>query len=180
MHANIPFRIADNWYFVDFTHELRQTYEPASPYVLSHRLLDAEHSRVHQEDVERLQDSRFLTLLFDGWEDMLRRSLYGSVAAEVKQFPIVLGLDELTGLRGNVPTLVQTTEKATENMGVGDMKKFIAITTDNPTTMQAYRKAMQKKHPWLLVQISLHRGIAIVLTAFYDSYLLVSFMDSTP
>lgn len=111
---------------------------------------------------------------------MLRRSLYGSVAAEVKQFPIVLGLDELTGLRGNVPTLVQTTEKATENMGVGDMKKFIAITTDNPTTMQAYRKAMQKKHPWLLVQISLHRGIAIVLTAFYDSYLLVSFMDSTP
>ena len=126
-------------------------YIPASPYVLSHCILDKEHARVHLEDVEYLQSRKFLTYLFDGWEDSLRRSLYGSVAAEVKQFPIILSLDNMTGKRGNVPTLVEMMEKATNSMDIGDMRNFVAVTTDNPTTMQAYRCKLQEKYWWLLV-----------------------------
>ena len=151
IHANASFRTSGNWYFVDFVREIRPSYIPASPYVLSHRLLDAENVRVQMEEIKRLENRPFLTLLFDGWEDLLKRSLYGSIAAEVKQHPIVLSLDDLTGQRGNVPTLLETTRRATSAMNVGDMKKFIAVTTDNPTSMQAYRRELQKLYPWLLV-----------------------------
>ena len=151
VHANAPFRTSSNWYFQDFLSELRPCFVPSSPYVLSHRILDKESARVHLTDVGRLKERRFLTYLFDGWEDALKRSLYGSVAAEVKQLPIVLGLNDMTGQRGNVPTLLDTTQKAVDAMDVGDMLNFIAVTTDNPTMMQAYRRELQNKYYWLLV-----------------------------
>lgn len=151
VHSNASFRTSSDWYFVDFVRDIRPSYTPASPYVLSHTLLDAESARVQTEEIERLKKRTFLTLLFDGWEDLLKRSLYGSIAAEVKQHPIVLSLDDLTGQRGNVRTLLETTHRATSAMDLGDMKKFIAATTDNPTPMQAYRRELQKLYPWLLV-----------------------------
>ena len=154
VHANASFHTSNNWYFVDFVREIRPSYGPASPYVLSHRLLDAESVRVWEEETKRLESRNFLTFLFDGWEDSLKRSLYGSVAAEVKQHPTVLSLDDLTGKRGNVATLIETTRRATSTMALSDMKKFIAVTTDNPTTMQAYRRELNKLFPWLLVCIS--------------------------
>ena len=47
-----------------------------------------------------------LTLLFDGWEDKLERSLYGTVAAGIGEFLTVFNLKELTGLCGTVDTYV--------------------------------------------------------------------------
>lgn len=153
MHGNLPFLSSSNWYFTDFVHELCPSYSPSSPYVLSHTILDSEHTQVHLEDMERLSSRHRLTLLLDGWEDLLRWSLYGSVAAEVNQPPIVLSLDDLTGKQGNFDTLLGVTQGAFDRMQL-DPKKFVACTTDNPTTMCAYRQRLQKKFPWLLVCIT--------------------------
>jgi hypothetical protein len=62
--------------------------------------MDAEAARAQVEDMTRLKARKCLTLLFDGWEDKLQRSLYGTVAAEHGEPPSVLSLDELTGSRG--------------------------------------------------------------------------------
>ncbi|KAG1735804.1 hypothetical protein EDB19DRAFT_1830154 [Suillus lakei] len=62
------------------------------------RLLDSEAARVKLEEVDRPKGRRLLTLLLNGWEDMLRRSLYGSLAAEVKQHPIILALEDMMGV----------------------------------------------------------------------------------
>ena len=114
--------------------------------------MDSEYSDVQLKETQELEARSNQTYLFDGWEDMLKRSLYGSVAAHVKQPSIVLGLEDLTGKRGDVDTLIKTTENAAAGMGLGDMKKFIAVTTDNPTTMRAFRRELQKKYWWLLVR----------------------------
>ncbi|KAJ6566450.1 hypothetical protein B0H19DRAFT_1209599 [Mycena capillaripes] len=49
----------------------------SNPYLQS--LLLAENSRVHLEEVERLKSRKRATLLLDGYEDSLRRSLYGTI-----------------------------------------------------------------------------------------------------
>jgi hypothetical protein len=59
--------------------------------------MDSEYARVQTEEIGRLKQRKRLTLFFDGWEDKLHRSLYGTVAIEIGQYPTVLSLDELTG-----------------------------------------------------------------------------------
>jgi len=84
-------------------------------------------------------------MLFDGWEDILRRSLYGNVAAEVKKPSVVLGLQDLTGHRGSADKLLETTEMSMKMMDLVDGRNFIALTTDNPTVMQSFRNKFQNK-----------------------------------
>ncbi|KAJ8579829.1 hypothetical protein M405DRAFT_939003 [Rhizopogon salebrosus TDB-379] len=90
VHANIPFSVAENWFFRNFLDEIRPSYQAPSRYVLSHSIMDSEVARVQIEDIARLKGRKRLTFLLDGWEDKIRRSLYGSLAAEVKQRPVAL------------------------------------------------------------------------------------------
>ncbi|KAF9243739.1 ribonuclease H-like domain-containing protein [Melanogaster broomeanus] len=106
---------------------------------IANSLLLSEAVRVQQEEINRLKGRKKLTLLLDGWEDLLKRSLYGSVAVEVNQHPVVLSLDDMAGNRGNADNLVSVTQKAMNKMEIGDGKNIIAVTTDNLTVMQAYR-----------------------------------------
>ncbi|KAI5990358.1 hypothetical protein EDC04DRAFT_2911953 [Pisolithus marmoratus] len=106
--------------------------------------------RVQQEEIDRLKPQKKITLLLDGWEDCLKRSLYGSVAVEVNHYPVVLALEDMTGLRGTAENLVAISQKAMNGMEIGDGKNVIAITTDNPTVMQAYHRKMQGAFPWIL------------------------------
>lgn len=62
------------------------------------RFLPAEEARVHDLDLKRLAKRHNLTYLVDGWEDHQQRSVYGTMVAEVSEFPVVLGLEEMTGI----------------------------------------------------------------------------------
>lgn len=59
--------------------------------------MESEVAHVNLEDMEHMKEARSLTLLFDGWEDVLRRSIYGTVGAGVGKFPIVMSLDDMSG-----------------------------------------------------------------------------------
>ncbi|KAF9241820.1 ribonuclease H-like domain-containing protein [Melanogaster broomeanus] len=142
IHANIPFLAVNDDFFHYFLNAIRPSYESPSRYVLSHNLLDSEAVRVQQEDIDRLKPRKKLTLLLDGWEDLLKRSLYGSVAVEVNHHPVVLALQDMTGSRGTAENLVTISQKAMTKMEIGDGKNLIAVTTDNPTVMQAFRRKL--------------------------------------
>jgi hypothetical protein len=86
-----------------------------------------------------LKAYKHLTLLFDGWEDRLQHNLYGTVAAECGEPPSILSLDELTGSWGTAEKYLETTKGALKKMDLHDGRNFVALTTDNPTVMQAYR-----------------------------------------
>lgn len=103
------------------------------------------------EEITCLKQRRRLTLLIDGWEDLLKRSLYSILAAEVSQYPIVLSLQDMTGRRGSANALLDVMQQALEAMEVAEAKNFIAVTTDNPTVMQAFRRKFQAKFYWVLV-----------------------------
>ncbi|KAJ7906652.1 ribonuclease H-like domain-containing protein, partial [Mycena leptocephala] len=113
-------------------------------------LLDAEAADVFLREVDRLQNSKLLTLLEDGWEDMLKRSIYGVVAAGIDSFPIIMSLDDLTGERGNAAKCLDIAVNSLQLMGVPDARNFIGLTTDNPSTMKAFRRDFQKKFFWVL------------------------------
>lgn len=65
----------------------------------------SEECWIQPEDIERLKDRKQLTLLIDGWEDKLKQSSYGAIAAEVHQFPVVLSLTNLMLLAKSVSAL---------------------------------------------------------------------------
>jgi hypothetical protein len=152
VHANIAFSASENWYFREFLNELRPSYESPSRFVLSHSIMDSEAARVQLEELHRLSKRSRLTLLYNGWDDRIGRSLYGAVASEVNQYPVVLSLDDMTGHRGSADMLLKTSQKALKNMDMDDGRKLIALTTDNPTVMQAYRRKFQASYYWILVR----------------------------
>ena len=103
------------------------------------------------EDLERIQAWRQLTLLFDGWEDILRWNLYGTVGAGIRKFPIVLSLDNMTGRWGTAQGYLETIKGAMCKMGIAGGQQVLALTTDNPTVMQAFQRDFQKEFNWVLV-----------------------------
>lgn len=154
VHANIALRASENPYFREFVDVIRPSYMPPSRYILSHRLLDAELARVELEDVKRLEQRTRLTLLIDGWTDMIGRDLYGLVGAEVNQYPVVLGLKDMTGVRATAENIFR--EAAVETLkryGLEDSKNLIALTTDDPTVMRKFRSLFEKEYHWILVCI---------------------------
>ncbi|KAF7348928.1 DUF659 domain-containing protein [Mycena venus] len=161
VHSNSSFRTAHNPYLISWVQSIRPTYEVPSRYVLSGRLLRGENSRVHLEEVERLKGRKMVTLLLDGWDDALHRSLYGSLAAGVGEYPTVLGLDDLTGNRGSADKYLETMTGAMKKMDIAGGKNVIALTTDNPTVMQSFRRKFQLAFPWVLVSIRMNTVTAI-------------------
>ncbi|KAJ7080858.1 hypothetical protein C8R44DRAFT_754211 [Mycena epipterygia] len=119
---------AEDPYLSEFLHDLRPSYDAPKRFPLTHTLLDAEAS------------SKLLTLLQDGWEDRLKRSIYDVIAAGIDSFPIVMSLDDLTGERGKAPKCLDIAVKSLELMGDLEARNFIALTTDNPTTMQSFHR----------------------------------------
>ncbi|KAF7351528.1 DUF659 domain-containing protein [Mycena sanguinolenta] len=150
IHSNTAFRSVENPFLLEFLHDLRPTYNPPGCYALTHTLLDSEAADVFLWETERLKSSNLLTLLEDGWEDRLKRSIYGLVVAGIDIFPIVMSLDDLTGERGGADKCLEIAVKSLELTGDSTGRKFIAMTTDNPTTMQSLCQKAQMKSFWLL------------------------------
>jgi hypothetical protein len=104
--------------------------------------MNSEAARVQLEELEWLESRTKLTMPF-GWDDRIGHSLYGTVASEVNQYPVVLSLDDMTGHRGSAEKMVETSQKALKNMGMEDGRRLIALTMDNLTVMQAFRRKFQ-------------------------------------
>lgn len=151
VHSNSLFSVTKNPYFLEFIDYIRLSYIPPTRYVLSHTIMDSEYARVSIEEIGRLKQRNRLTLLFDGWEDKIRRSLYGSIAAEVRQYPTVLSLNELTGHRGSADKYLETVKKALKNMEIENGENLIALTTDDPTIMQSFRRKFKSEYYWVIV-----------------------------
>jgi len=100
VHSNSAFRAVENPFFLRFAKYLRPAYDPSSRYVLTTRYLASEQALVTVSDIKRLEGKRDFTLLLDGWDDALHRSIYGSLLAEPGEFSIMLSLHDLTGHRG--------------------------------------------------------------------------------
>lgn len=123
---------------------------------MANQILNAETARVHLLESKLLKNSRLKTLLWDGWEDKSRRSLYGGVAAETNMPPIVLGLRDMTGKRGTASGYLESITDCLKSMDIEDRKCFIALTTDNPSVMKLFRSMFQGKYPWVLVRDEMH------------------------
>lgn len=161
-HGNLPFTASENPYFLKFINAIRPSYNPPTAYVLSHSIMDSEAAHVRLQEGERITQSKLYTFLIDGWEDLLKRSLYGSVLAEVKQYPIVLSLEDLTGERANATGVVDAAMRALESRGLEDGKRLVAMVTDDPTTMGLVRKLMKAKFWWIIVRPVIAFSIHIV------------------
>jgi hypothetical protein len=142
--------------------------------------MDAEAARVQIEEIDRLKKGKRLTLLFDGWEDKLRRSLYGTVTAQVGEYPTVLSLDDLTGHRGSANKYLETAKKAMKNMEIEDGRNIIALTTDNPTVMQSFRGKFKSDYHWVLVRNMSQSTIQMEYLIRICRYLRVFCMDLIP
>uniref|UniRef100_A0A0W0GAT8 DUF659 domain-containing protein n=1 Tax=Moniliophthora roreri TaxID=221103 RepID=A0A0W0GAT8_MONRR len=151
VHSCSAFRSAENPYLEDFCNEIRPSYMLPSRYVLSHTILDSENGRVYLLEVARIASFKWiLTLLIDRWKDLLKQALYSTAAAQVGEYPIVMGLRNLTGLRGEAQKILETALLAMKDMAVEDAACFIALVTDNPTIMQSFRRKFEERFPWVI------------------------------
>lgn len=156
VHTNSAFRSAEDIFLLDWVNLIRPSYNVPSRYVLSHTIMDAEAARAQVEEIARLKSRKKLTLLFDGWEDKLRRSLYGTVAAQLGTPPTVLSLDELTGHRGSAVKYLETLKGALKKMDMSEARNIIALCTDDPTVMRALRRLFGADYYWVLVRFSIY------------------------
>ncbi|KAJ7509410.1 hypothetical protein B0H11DRAFT_1901529 [Mycena galericulata] len=132
IHGNISFVSVDDPYLDEFLHDLRR-------FALTHNLLDAEAADVFLREADRLKSSKLLTMLEDGWEDQVKRSIYGNVAAGIDAFPIIMSLNDMTGERGNAPKCLDIALEALQLMGDPDFTELervergeaIAVDEDN-------------------------------------------------
>ncbi|KAG1738251.1 hypothetical protein EDB19DRAFT_1714857 [Suillus lakei] len=72
----------------------------------------------------------------DGWEDLLRRSLYGSLAVEVNHPPVALALENMTEQRGAAENLVAVSQKAMK-LGTGNFSSLSLQTIRQPCSLTA-------------------------------------------
>ena len=77
--------------------------------------------------------------------------LYGTVGAGVGKYPIVMSLDDMTGKRGMAENYLATIKGAMQGMGIEKGIQVLALTTDNPTVMQSFRRMFQNEFQWVLV-----------------------------
>nr|GAT45526.1 predicted protein [Mycena chlorophos] len=113
--------------------------------------LDSEHSRIHLDAVETLKSwGRSSTLLIDGWDDDLHRSLYGTVSGKVVEPTVVMGLQDLTGQCGSSKSIFEAAKTAVSMMGIENMSCFLAAVTDNPSVMKGFRKMLEKDYLWII------------------------------
>ncbi|KAI0340324.1 hypothetical protein BDW22DRAFT_1334446 [Trametopsis cervina] len=138
---------------------------PATRYILSHRILDAERSRVEQDNIDRLKQRKRLTLLLDGWTDILGRELYGCVAAEINQYPIVLGLKDMTGVRTTGMNIFEAATTLLQRNDIRDGKNLLAVTTDNPSVMRNFRDRFQNEFYWVLTLPCFLHGLGNIIGA---------------
>lgn len=129
---------------------MRPMYKPPSRYVLRHTILDAESARIQILEEEGLKTRQYMTLLCDGWDDAAGRSVYATLAVEVKKPPIILGLEDMTGQRTNANAILEVNEKNLKHMGV-DVLQIAGLCTDNPSTMLAMRREWEHKYPKTIV-----------------------------
>jgi len=71
--------------------------------------------------------------------------------AEVSHYPVVLGLEELTGMRATADNIVALSNRAVAKKNV-NMSSILAVCTDNPTTMQAFCRKWTTEHNWIIVR----------------------------
>ena len=150
IHGNVAFNAVKNPFFTQWVDCLCPSYTIPSQFVLMMNYLPCEEARVHVQEVARLKKQESLTLMTDGWEDRLRRSIYGTLLVEVGFRPVVLGLEDLTGKRATAETVLTVVEGALQKKEVA-AGQVIALVTDNPTTMTAFRRNYQLKYPWTIV-----------------------------
>ena len=70
--------------------------------------------------------------------------------AEVAEFPVVLGVEELTGIRAIVDNLCDIAAKALAKKSV-DPKAISVVCTDNLALMVAFYRKRKNMYPWILV-----------------------------
>lgn len=145
--------MADNPFLIEFCALLRPTYEVPSAYTCAQKLLPAEDLRVAAFEMKRLSLMRCITLLVDGWDDTIRRSLYGTLACEREETPVMLGLEDMTGQRGSSEAVLKVVENAMTSMDVNG-NQVIAAVSDDPTTMRKYRRLLEAKYPKIIVSES--------------------------
>ncbi|KAJ3501877.1 hypothetical protein NMY22_g18775 [Coprinellus aureogranulatus] len=172
VHANLSFRASMDPYLGAFMEIVRPSYSVPSPNVMTTTLMQAERSRVEEEDIAILSSAKCITLLFDGWEDNAKRALYGVVAAQMSKPPIVLTLKDLTGHRGSADKHMETILSTQKEGGLGDKpKNAICLTTDDLTVMRSFRNKYQQCFYWVLTLACFLHGLNTLvgrITAFPD------------
>ena len=106
--------------------------------------------------------------------------MYGTVTAQVGEYPTVLSLNDLTGHHGLASKYLETAKKAMKNMEIEDGRNIIALTTDNPTVMQSFRGKFKSDYHWVLVRNMSQSTIQMEYLIHICRYLRVFGMDLIP
>lgn len=152
VNKRISFRSADDPFLLQWIAVLRSTYDVPSAFRITQTLLPAEKERVEEHEKKKLKTRKRITLLIDGWEDCQRRSIYGTMAAQRGETPVLLELEDMTGRRADANNSMEVLEKGMRTMEL-DIEQTLALVTDNPTVMRKFRRDWEIKYPFVLVSI---------------------------
>jgi hypothetical protein len=88
--TGIPFNFADSHAFKNLVKLLRPSYEPPSANVIANGLLKRAHDKLDSQVDEVLKNSRYISLVSDGWSNSRTEHMVNYVAVTPRLKPILI------------------------------------------------------------------------------------------
>lgn len=140
----------ENPFFVRFINELQPSYKILGWHTLSNMMLLAEDAHVFSLEKTQLKNSKKLTYLVDGWDDLTGCSIYASMVQKCTEPSIIMNLEDMTGKHVDAVQLGNIMDRAMAEMDIS-LRSFLTITTDNPKVMQKFQCEHAHKAKWIIV-----------------------------
>lgn len=143
--SNIPFRVVENRYFMEWVKVLRPTYKLPTAKVVSTRLLDDLHQECENEIALKIRGKN-ATIMQDGWSTNQKQAVIAhSICVNNKVYFIdtVVAGDEEKTADNCLKWLKNCINKAEIKFGV----RIVACVTDNCPSMEAMRRKLVIEFP---------------------------------
>lgn len=157
--SGTPLTITENKHWKTFFTKMRPAYVPPTRYVLTSRLLTAEHARLHAKVSEKVASADTLALTCDGWSNCRNESIVNFIVTT----PEPVFYKSITTEK-NRHTGVYMAEVMTTVLEEVGPNRFLAIVTDNASNMKKAWDELKKLYPHLSCYGCIAHGLQLLLT----------------
>ena len=157
--SGTPLTITENKYWKSLFAKMRPAYVPPSRYVLTGRLLDAEHARLHAAVSEKVASADTLALMCDGWSNCRNESIVNFVVTTPE--PVFY---KSIATEKNRHTGKYMAEVMTSVLVEIGPDRFLGVVTDNASNMKKAWEELTVCYPHLSCYGCIAHGLQLLLT----------------
>lgn len=157
--SGAPLSVTENKHWKLLFAKMRPAYVPPSRYVVTSRLLDAEHARLHDKVSEKVASADTLALTCDGWSNCRNESIVNFVVTTPE--PLFYKSMSTETNRHTGKYMAEVMRSVLDEIGPD---RFLGVVTDNASNMKKAWEELKKLYPHLSCYGCIAHGLQLLLT----------------